>query len=63
MIVFAPHGVRLTWMGYQLYLLMAVIVLKYGIALQVGSPENNVAQALLTQQMVQLATMRPSLQR
>ena len=46
-------------MGYQLYLLMAVIVLKYGIALRVGTPENSIAQALHTQQTVQLATMRP----
>lgn len=43
---FAPNSIRLTWICYQLYLLLALLVLRYGDLQRIGSLEEEVAEAL-----------------
>ena len=52
--MFAPNSVRLMWVGFQLYNLLAMSVLIYGNYLRVGSLEETLAEALHTQQIIRL---------
>ena len=51
---FAPSAVRWTWIYYQIYLLVALLVLTYSHLLLVGSLEEEVAEALRSGKSVYL---------